>query len=145
MSNLADRMITEQAKLEALRNGVDVRPGEFVNVEIDSRTTGPFAGHVVKHGVHVYRVHELDLPALEKLVETAAGKVEIARENFERDKANFKRHVSVRPSFEASFKEVAKRDVLPFDSVRVLTDEQLAERVAAEKAQAEKPSRRRAS
>lgn len=125
MSTAQERVLTDMERREALRAGVDVRPGRMVKVEIDSRASGAHAGVVIQCGKHPYEIHERDVPALEALVETRKDKLASARDHYESSLEEFQRAKGaglVRPSLEASFQIVARDQIKPFDSVRVVAE-----------------------
>lgn len=118
-----ERALTSIERREALRAGVDVRPGEMVTVEIVSRSHGAHAGFVVSPGAAHYTVHEADVKALEAMVETAnEATMRVVKDRLAVDEESFRasKGRGVRPSLEAAFRVITGRDLRPFVSVRVI-------------------------
>ncbi|MFQ5427185.1 MAG: hypothetical protein ACE5EV_08895 [Gaiellales bacterium] len=111
----------------------DPRTGQefkVVRVEIDSRTDGQaIPGHLVAAGKGVYELYENQVESVESLCEMATqAELDAVQRDLEHHKAECLGQIGDKPenkrnylpSFEASFRRLMHRDILPFRSVELL-------------------------
>lgn len=124
-------VLSDFQREEAVRLlGLPVGSRARIKVRVRSRTQGVVVhGAYIESGEKLYDVYEEHLPAYESLVERDMGTLAAARHQYQLDmddRAKLARGEDVvfikpyEPSVEASFRALARRDVLPFDSVEVM-------------------------
>lgn len=112
--------------------GVDIPPpgAKKIKIKVVSRTSGhAVAGTVVPAGESVLEIYDVHFEEFAKLVEDER-KLDLAAEQHERDREQYEAikagkegteewRKGYEPSVPASFRDMFKRDVLPFDSVEL--------------------------
>jgi len=120
--------LTELAMARML--GVDIVPpgAKKMRVSVASRSSGhAVQGTLVSAGTGIYEIYDIHLGEFEKLVEDSSL-IELATRQYERDLEQFEAikrgdagtdewRKQYEPSMPAAFRDMFKRDPLPFDAV----------------------------